>query len=161
MLLKLFGALAVGVFAARLTVHAMRLFSERILQLEGFLKLLRHIREKISCFRTPTPEIFKSFENDALSRAGFLPALAEGDMSAALRASRTHLYLDEEEMGALLDFSAALGGGFCEEEVARCDLAIAAISEALTRRRETQPRASKLCRTLVLGASLAVIIVLI
>ena len=161
MILKLLGAIAVAAFAARLTVHARSLFSERVLQLEGFLKLLRHIREKISCFRTPTPEIFKSFQNDSLERAGFLAALATGDMSTALQMARPGLYLDEEELAPLSDFASTLGGGFCEEELARCDIAIAAISGALEERRRALPSSTKLCRTLVMGASLAVIIVLI
>ena len=161
MLLKLLGALAVAVCSARLTVHARRLFSERVLQLEGFLKLLRHIREKISCFRTPAPEIFKSFKNEALERAGFLAALSTGNMSAALAGACPGLYLSEEELTPLRDFASALGGGFCEEELARCDVAIAAISDALEERRRALPSSTRLCRTLVMGASLAVIIVLI
>ena len=160
MLLKLLGALAVGLFATRLTFHARHLFSERVLQLEGFLKLLRHTREKIACFRTPTPEIFRSFENDALARAGVLARL-DGGLAAALEGARAGLYLDEEELRPLRDFAETLGSGFCEEEVARCDLAIAAVTEALSCRRESLPRASRLCRTLVIGASLTVIIVLI
>ena len=50
MLTTLFGALAVVASTAAASACLCRLFSERIRQLEGFLKLLRHTRERIACF---------------------------------------------------------------------------------------------------------------
>ncbi len=161
MLIKLIGALTVVLSAAFTSFGLCRLFSERIRQLEGFLKLLRHTREEIACFHTPTPEIFASFENAALRDAGFLAPLCERGFSAALSAARGRLLLSDEELSPLVSFAEALGGGFTEEETARCDLAIAAVERALGERREGLPRLLKLCRTLFLGAGLALVIVLI
>ena len=161
MLIKLIGALTVVLSAVATSLGLCRLFSERIRQLEGFLKLLRHTRERIACFHTPTPEIFASFQNAALLSAGFLEPLCEHGFAEALRAARGRLLLDEEELEPLLSFAEALGGGFSEEETARCDLAIAALERALAERREGLPRMAKLCRTLFLGAGLMLVIVLI
>ena len=161
MLLKLIGALTVVFSAIATSFGLCHLFSERIRQLEGFLKLLRHTREHIACFRTPTPEIFAAFRNAALDDAGFLTPLCERGFSAALSESRARLLLDGEELAPLVAFAEALGGGYTEEETARCDLAIAAVERSLCERREGLPRLLKLCRTLMLGAGLALVIVLI
>lgn len=161
MLLKTLGALLLAAVGLGLSRHLSRLLQVRIRQMEGFLQLLRTTRERIVGFRTPTPAIFAEFRNEALEAAGFLPALRSGDMRTALVTARDGLYLDDEEMIPLWDFAAALGSGFAEEEAARCELAIAALERALEARRSDRPNAARLGRTLVLGASLAVILVLV
>ncbi len=161
MLLKLIGSCILAAVAFGLSRHLTRLLLLRIRQLEGFLQLLRTTREKIVGFGTPTPEIFAGFRNEALEAAGFLPALREGSMRTALREARDGLYLDDEELLPLLEFAASLGSGFADEEAARCEVAIAAIERALEARRSDQPNTAKLGRTLVVGASLAVILVLV
>ena len=160
-LLKLIGAATVAAFALVMSSHLSRLLLVRIRQLEGFLQLLRTISDKIIGFRTPTPAIFAAFRNEALEAAGFLPALRSGGMRHALTEARGGLYLDEEEMAPLLEFAETLGSGFADEEVARCGVVIAAVERALEARRGSRPSATKLSRTLVLGASLAVILVLV
>lgn len=161
MTVKLLGSLAMLGIAAVLAARGVAVFRERLLQLEGFVLLLRSIREQIACFRTPTREILAAFQNPALERAGFLAAAKRDGMAAALEESRERLYLDGEELGPLREFSAGLGGGYADEEVARCELCLARLTEAVARRREALPKAAKLYRTLVLGGALAVIIVLI
>ena len=161
MLIRLFGAAALLGFALFTARHLERLYRTRILQLEGFLLLLRTTREKILAFGTPTPEIFSVFRHDALEEAGFLPTLREEGMAAALRAARERLYLDDGEMAPLLDFAASLGRSFAAEEATRCDVTIAAVERALAARSAAEKDAAKLSRTLVLGASLAFILVLL
>ncbi len=161
MLLKLLGSLLLTAVGLGLSRHLSRLLLLRIRQLEGFLQLLRTTREKIVGFATPVPRIFADFRNEALEAAGFLPALRATDMKTALCSSRDGLYLDDEEMAPLVDFAASLGCGFADEEGARCEVAIAAIERALETRRGDRPTAARLGRTLVVGASLAVILVLV
>ena len=160
-MLRLLGAAALLSFGLLTTRHLERLTHTRILQLEGFLLLLRTTREKILAFGTPTSEIFAAFRHGALEEAGLLVALRQNGMAAALGAARERLYLDDAEMAPLLDFAAALGSGFVAEETARCDLAIAAVERALNARRATEKDSTRLSRTLVLGASLASILVML
>ena len=161
MLTKLLGAATITAFAFFTSFHLSHLLLARIRQLEGFLQLLRTTRDKIVGFRTPTPEIFAAFQNEALEASGFLPALRGGDMKSALDGARSGLYLDDEELAPLIEFAASLGSGFATEEAARCEVAITAVERALEVRRGSRPSATKLSRTLVVGASLAVILVLI
>ena len=159
--MQLFGAFGVLILAAYLSLSGGRVFRERLLQMDGFLLLLRHIRERISCFHTPKGEILASFQNPALSRAGFLEACNGGDLSAALSATSDRLYLDEGELALLAEFASGFGSGFAEEELSRCDLAIARLEVAIAARREALPRTAKLYRTVVVCMALAVIIVFI
>ena len=159
--MQLFGAFFVLCLSAYLAFGGSRVFRERLLQMDGFLLLLRHIRERIACFRTPKGEILESFQNPALLRAGFLSALDGGDLASALAASHDRLYLDEGELAILSEFADGLGGGFADEEILRCDLAISRLESAIAARREATPRIAKLYRTVVLCSALAVVIVLI
>ena len=159
--MQFFGAIGVLCLAAYLSFSGGRVFRERLLQMDGLLLLLRHIRERIACFHTPRGEILESFQNPALSRAGFLAAARGGDLAAALAASLDRLYLDEGESAILTEFASGFGAGFAEEELARCDLAIARLEAAITARREALPRTAKLYRTVVVCSALAVIIVFI
>ncbi len=161
MLLKLFGAATLAAFALGISRHFQHLLSARIRQLEGFLQLLRTTHDKIVGFGTPTPTIFAAFRNEALEAAGFLPVLRERGLQEALLSAREGLYLDSEELAPLLELAASLGRGFAAEEAARCRVAIAELERALAARRGSRPGSARLCRTLVLGASLAVILVLI
>lgn len=161
MILKLLGAVAVLLIGGYLAVRGGAVYYEGLLQAEGFLRLLRYVRERISCFRTPTSEILAEFNDPALSRAGVTSATAAGGLAAALTSSADRLYLNEEEMAVLRSFAALLGTGFAEEEVLRCDVAIRRMEEAVTARRDALPRSARLYRTLTVSAAAALVIVLI
>lgn len=161
MTVKLFGALVILVLSAILILRGASVFRERIAELEGFLLLVRHIREQVACFRTPANEILASFHNEALARAGLLPLAPGTDLSAALSAACDRLYLDPDELAILREFADGFGRGYVTEELARCDLAVSRLEAAIGRRREALPRSCKLFRTLVMSGALAVIIVLL
>lgn len=161
MICKLIGSLAVLGAAAVFVLRGGAAMRERIAQLEEFILLLRHIREEIACFRTPTPEILAGFHGSALERIGFLQAAKEGDLRTALQATAHRLYLDGEELAVLHEFAAGLGRGYVSEELARCELAISRLTAALSARREALPRTARLFRTLVISGACAVILVLI
>ena len=161
MTVKLFGAIVILTLSAALVLRGASVFRERIAELEGFLLLIRHIRDEVSCFRTPAHEILSSFHHEALSRAGLLPIGGGTDLSAALAAARDRLYLDPEELAVLQEFCDGFGRGYVAEELARCDLATARLAAALEKRREALPKSCKLLRTLVMSGALAVIIVLL
>ena len=158
---QLVGSLAVLTMALILSLRAAGVLRERLAQLEGFILLLRHIREQIAVFRTPTREILSGFQNEALRRAGFLAAAEERGFAAALYAVRDRLYLDECEEAALSEFAHGLGGGYTEEELARCDLCLGRLTAAAEERRAALPRLARLYRTLMVGGALAVIILLL
>ena len=159
--MQFFGAASVLFLSFYLSLCGTHVFRERLAQLDGFLLLLRHVRERISCFHTPKGEILESFQNPALARSGLLAALGGGDRAAALTATGDRLYLDEGEAAILTEFADGLGTGFTREELARCDLAISRLEGAIAARREATPRAAKLYRTVVMCTAMALVIILI
>lgn len=161
MTVKLFGAIVILILSAALVLRGVSVFRERVAELEGFLLLLRHIRDEISCFRTPAHEILSSFHNEALERAGLLPLAPGTDLASALASARDRLYLDSDELAILSEFCDGFGRGYVTEELARCDLATSRLTDAIARRREALPKTCKLFRTLVMSGALAVIIVLL
>lgn len=159
--MKLLGAVGILLAAAMLAARGGAVFRERIRQLEGFLLLLRHIRDEIGVLHTPTDRIFSGFSHPALARAGLTGACLAGGLSSALRAAAERLYLNREEMAVLEGFADALGSGYTAEEVARCDLAIARLTAALSARRDSLPDAARLFRTLLVSSAAAIVLVLI
>ena len=159
MTVRLFGAAAILAVGILLGARGSAAATEHIRQLEGLLLLVRHVRERISCFHTPKERIFLTFRHEALSRIGFLRELCRGDMTAALQACRDSLYLSEEELAILLEFSAGLGQGYLAEELSRCELAAGRLEGALAAAREGLPRTAGIYRTVAVSGALAVILV--
>ena len=161
MSVRLIGAAALFALGILLGMRGSAAAGEHIRQLEGFLLLVRHIRERIACFHTPKDRIFPSFRHEALLRVGFLGEVCRVGLSGALSACRSALYLDEGEMAILEEFAAGLGQGYLSEELARCDLAAARLEACLAAAREGLPRTARLYRTVAVSFSLAVILVLL
>ena len=123
------------------------------------LLLLRHIRTQISCFSTPLPEIYASFENPALSDAGFLRVLRQDGLAAAL--GTCEVYLEEGERRMLLFFAEELGNSYRTDQLALCDAYIAELARGCERKKNELPKKSKLYRSLILTGGLAAVILLL
>ncbi len=161
MLFKIFGTLTLLIITAYLCYEASSLEAKRVRQTEGFLLLLRHIKAQISCFCAPTDDIFSSFENESLSAIGFLQKLKEGDFCSAVHSCRDKIYLDEEEINLLTAFGRELGKSYRQEEIEGCGYYIGELESAYAKKREEQPKKSRLYRSLVLTGGLMLIIVFI
>lgn len=159
MLLKVCGSLTLLILTLYLCCQASTLERRRVKQTEGFLLLLRHIKAQISCFCTPVRDIFFSFENEALERAGFLCEAEKGDFASALSSCRDKIYLEGEEINLLLAFGEELGKSYREEQLESCDYYIGELEALYAKRREEQPKRLRLFRSLVLSGGLMVIIV--
>ena len=101
MILKSAGAILLFALTLYISVQYTVMERRRLLQNEGLLLLLRHIRTQISCFSSPLPEIYASFENRALADIGFLSLLQAEGLLTALSACEDRLYLEEEELRSL------------------------------------------------------------
>ena len=159
MLLKTVGALllfGISLYAAMESGQSLR---RRMLQGEGMLQLLRHIRTQISCFSTPLPEIYASFENPALSDAGFLRVLRQDGLAAALDACE--VCLEESERRMLLSFAEELGNSYRTDQLALCDAYIDELAAVCERKKNELPKKSKLYRSLILTGGLAAVILLL
>ncbi|MBQ8859339.1 MAG: stage III sporulation protein AB [Clostridia bacterium] len=157
---RLIGAAALLLLSVYTGASLAAMEKKRLRQTEGFLLLVRYIREQISCFRRPLPAIYASFSNEALHSAGFLPALAEGDFSSALAEAREGLYLEEEEFKLLFGFGESVGQSFEEEQRALCAYTERELEKALARRREEVPKRVRVLRTLcaVFGGMIVILL---
>ena len=161
MVYKMIGSLALLASAALLGARSASAMREGVEQTEAFIRLVRRVREEIACFRTPRDEILLAFESEVLARAGLDLATSGGDLYAALLSAREALYLDARAFSALSEFASGLGSAYTEEELARCDLCLLRLEEALAEGRRALPGRQRLLRTLSLGGALAVIILLL
>ena len=107
LLLSFLGPLFLGLISAR--GESLRLQRER-----GMLKLMLHGEEKIRHSLCPRDELFFDFENAALSRCGFLPALKAGARAreeplGILERHRRALDLDERVFSSCQRYFSRLG----------------------------------------------------
>ncbi len=161
MILKSAGAVLLFALTLYISLQYTVMERRRVLQAEGFLLLLRHIRTQISCFSVPLPEIYASFENRALSDAGFLSVLQAEGLSAALSACQAGLYLEEAEARSLQSFAEELGKSYRSEQIALCDCYIAEWERGYDDRKKEMPRRARLGRSLLLTGGLMAVIVLL
>lgn len=153
-LLAIFGA---TFFAARCYGDAEQ---RRVAEAEGLLSLLIHLRLTLGTYALPLADIYASFQNEALERAGFLPTLRQEGMQAALTAAAP-MGLGQEELSPLLQFAAQLGRHFLEDELRAADRVIAHLSAVVEERRRDAPRRKKLGRALFAtgGAMIALLFI--
>lgn len=147
-MLRLIGAAALLLLSLYVGASLAAIEKKRLRQIEGFLLFIRYIREQISCFRRPLPDIYGGFQNGALADAGFLTALADGDFSVALSSAREGLLLEEEELKLLDAFAAGVGRSFEEEQKTLCAYTERELEKALVRQREETPKRIRVLRTL-------------
>ncbi len=159
-MLRLIGAAALLLLSLYTGSSLAEMEKKRLRQTEGFLLLVRYIREQISCFRRPLPDIYRDFQSEPLRNAGFLPALAKGDFAAALAAAKDGLYLEEEEIGLLYAFAQSVGQSFEEEQKALCAYTERELEKALARRKEETPKRVRVLRTLsaVFGGMIVILL---
>lgn len=103
-------------------------YKSELLQLEGFLAMLQHIKYEVSSFLTKQSDIFSGFKNAALEKCGFLPALRayefdceDSMLTGALLHSGHLLAADAETRRILLLFAESLGKVSAAEQAVMCD----------------------------------------
>ena len=159
-MLRLIGAAALLLLSVHVGNSLAAVEKKRLRQIEGFLLLVRYIREQISCFRRPLPEIYGGFRNEALESVGFLAHLSEGDFATAFEKAREELYLEDEERKLLCAFAAGVGQSFEEEQRALCAYTERELEKALARRKEEAPKRARVLRTLcaVFGGMIVILL---
>jgi hypothetical protein len=157
--MRLLGALLfiAALFAA--AAHLSRAERRRLCEAEGLYLLLLHIKTEISERALPLGEIYAAFENEALSRSGFLSVLKTEGLAAAL--ASPCLSLPPEDTHALSLFAASAGKRFWEEELAACERELLRCEEVLEAYKREAPRRVKIKRTLVLSGGGMVLLFLL
>lgn len=153
------GALLLG--GAALASVAYRRYAERQLaELEGFCKLLSHVREKIKVYLEPQSSLLSDFDCSPLEDCGFMPAYREsGSMNQAFKSAEVSVTGDAER--SLSSFFESFGRGYKDEEIARAESTVAECLRILERERCEVPREVRLAVVLIASFALAVFILII
>lgn len=158
--LKLVGA-ALLISSSALTGNALYSYEcAKLKESEAFLNLIRHIKTRISCYRTPIPEIISDYESKELKECGFLDGF-DISWNDALSSCTEKLHIDDETKKLLTGFGDELGASAKDEQMNACDYYIERLGSHVEDMRTRLPQKQKLYRScpILLGA-LAVIIFL-
>ena len=128
-------------------------------ELGGLCRLTAHMKEQLSVAPTPLPRIYATFENEALSRVGFLTCLRKSGLAAALTAHT--LSLSEETLRPFLEYAKGLGTRPYREEYEAAKRAHETAVRMLSDAEETYPRKRRLTGTLFFTGGMLLLLLLI
>lgn len=103
---------------------------------EAMLAFIRHIRGKVSYYKSPVGDICSSFQNEVFRRFGIDRLIIEQGFSRALELERGALSMEEDAYGALRDFATRLGSLSYDEQIADCDYVAETLEAAIAQKRE-------------------------
>ena len=160
MSIKLLGSLLLlcaGVWSSFMLARYERM---RVSVLDGYMALIRLIRDEIDCFAKPLDRILDEADPAVVSacvgRGGHRHVPVVRDLGYMIRSSRAYLGAEAERL--LHGFSEGIGKGFREGEVKRCDECLDALGEQRGRLFDSLPARLRtgctLCVTVSLSAAL-------
>ena len=159
-MLRIAGAVCILIGAVILSAYTAEIPIRRLREQEAYLAFLQFVREQISCFCTPTEQIYLRCDEPRLLENGFLPRLRDGaGYEEALRASFHRLTPASYRL--LLRFGEGIGRSYREEQLRLCDESIRTLSEQTDRVREEAPNKQKVYRTLTLCCALMALLLLL
>lgn len=129
---------------------------KKLLQAEGFLSLLRHLRAQIDCFSMPISQIFSGCDKGVLEACG--TERVPKDLGSLLRDVK--LYLSEEMCGLLKDLATRLGAGYREEQLRCIDYYIARLTPYCDTLRGDLPKRERMALLLPLALCVALVLLL-
>ncbi len=144
---RLVGGLLLFLGCSLLGSAAARMYRMRVEQLDAFLRIVRHIRDRIELCLVPIDRILEDYECDTLAACGFLLAARELGASDGFASCRERLLLTDSQTEELASFFASLGRHAVSEESSRCTLCERSLSAQLELERAELAKRSKLCRT--------------
>lgn len=158
---KLLGAAALFLSVAGLSLISKRRDAERLQRLEGQMRFVRFVRDRIDRYLSPISEILRDCDEDILS-ALFI-GCETGDyrdtdgLRAILRSGRYY-----SDGGAIFDsFLAALGSSYRENEIAGCEDCEKSLSAVYEKLFRELPKERKSRGVLFFCLAAAIVIILI
>ena len=131
-MIRIVGGGALLLASALAASHVISLEKKKIEQLETFISLIRHTRERIDSYSMPLEKILKE-EKELIVKLGIDKDVP--DFSSLL--SGCEIICGEESKKILIGFAEELGKGYREREVKLCDTALSGL-ETIKRRIESE-----------------------
>ena len=134
----------------------------RLLQYSGLISLRAHAEGMISRFLSSGDGLWRNFQNDELERVGLLPLLREGNfLKDAFLKSSKNFDLSKEAIERITKFFSTAGSNYKEGEVASLFKFRSQLEAEQKSEEEALDKSVKIARALLLGGSLAFVIMII
>ena len=135
---------------------------KRLLQYSGLISLLSHAEGMISRFLSSGDGLWRGFQNEELERVGLLPLLREGEsLKSAFLKCREGLALPKKTIEQIEEFISRAGRDYREGEVAMISAFRNLLETEMKTEEEALDKNVKVVRVLLLGGSLAFLIMII
>ena len=144
-----------GIWAA---YRVNREASTALAELEAWQKLLRYVKAQIDCFSLPIGRILEGVDSSLLAACGYTAEKTPNDFLEMFSYCGIR---DTQGRKILFEFCEGAGKRYREEESRSCDYFIALLSERIGQLRAQLPNRKRLCSTLCVSATVAVVILLI
>lgn len=131
----------------------------RLAEHRGLLRLVTHLRDRLAVAPLPLDEIYATFHDESLSRAGFLKRLETDGLAAALDAKLLHL--SAEELRPVREYAAALGTRPYAEEKKKTEELCHLLSSLVTERETAFPTRTRLVGTLFFSGGVLLLLLIL
>jgi len=132
--------------------------NRKLSQIKEICALILHIRNHIESFMTPLGTILRSYNGYGDAFCDFAETAKEHDLLYA--AEHCRLFVDEETVRLLLEFSRKIGGGYKEDQLRLCDYYHKRIQEIYSNAKEENQKKLKMYRTLPIMSALSIALML-
>lgn len=134
----------------------------KLITADAICEMMQYVRDNIEHFMKPLPDILASYRNDTLEKIGFLGDVRENGMKyAQLDRYFGKNAVDGEVFAVLSDFCGKIGEGYRNDEIRRCDYAIAQIEKRTAKMKDDFSSKAKIYRTLPPLFALSILLILI
>ena len=139
MIIKLIGSIILTLSGVGFALSLCRYQRRKLVTLDGFISLIRHIKGQIDCYAKPIGDILLTMPPEIYHDCN----CSEGADSLEIMIDESRIYLEDEPLRLLRSFACEFGSTFRDEQLRRCDYYISALVEKrgqLERMVETRSR---------------------
>lgn len=131
----------------------------RLKRIMGMLSLIKFIKQRAEFFSDPLCDIYASFQNEELSKSGYLNTLVQNDFLYAFNEHSKDFGFSEQTDAFIVSFAQTLGKLPLKEQISSCEYLIGIISDEEKNSQVSLEKEKKLfCGIGVLAGCAAVIL---
>lgn len=156
---KLLGGVLIVASSLTVSIEGRKYEKRRLSQIGAYIELLGYVKNQIECYLLPIDKIIDTADADLLLRCG-ISKQRLGRAGGALLIPQS-VYHGSRLPELLERFSREFGNAYREEQLHACERYIAEMNNEYTRLSQKESKESRLRLTLLVGASLSLILMLV
>lgn len=157
--IKLTGAAVVIISSVFYGLCKVKEVRSSIRNMSAFFDLIKYIKDNIEHFVKPVPSILNSYSHHYLEEIGFLREARENGIYRAWKNIETGF--SEECREVLHEFFSALGRGYLEDELNRCEYTLKRLGSILESEKNSSKSKEKIYKTIPLMLAVSVVLILV